>query len=299
MWALVIADVDAGITADYVADYDYYNGWEMDVLRYGTNAGWGQLAYFVHGMADQSGNFQEWNALSVAAKHHSRDSGAGEPFLIISPDLRFPRGTTVAEQRLDEDSYFRMVASGSEEGGTWKRPDRGQWRWSWYKHRRGEEYRLEDDYDIEEIRLEEMNLLKAEGLYHTGDLGGAATLINVTRAAAGLSATNAAGTNTSCVPKLIAADQGFDSAPNDAQCGGLFEMLKWEKRMENTFRGPIGVGWYFDSRSWGDLWKDTFLHLPMPCGEADVLGLLPCTTFGGPGGEMAAATSNYRWNGEG
>ncbi len=302
-WDAVIVDVDAGITADYVAEYDRYNGWDMGVLRYGTNAGWGQLGLFVHGMADQDGHFQEWNALSVAAKHHSRDSGAGDPFLIITPDLRFAQGADVAEQRADtrgpESRYFRIVKSGSEEGGTWKRPDRGQWRWSWYKHHRGEDYLQEDEFDIEEIRMEEMNLLKAEALYHNGDPGGAATIINVTRAVAGLSATDALGTNTSCVPKLIAADQGFDSAPNDAQCGGLFEMLKWEKRMENTFRGPLGNLWYFDGRGWGDLWKDTFLQLPMPCGEADVLGLLPCYTWGGPGGEMAAPTSNYRWNGEG
>ena len=126
-----------------------------------------------------------------------------------------------------------------------------------------------------EIRMEEMNLLKAEGRYHKGDKAGAAALVNPTRTKWGLSATDAAGTNTSCVPKLPGPGQGYDTAPGNNQCGGLFEMIKWEKRMENTFHGPMGNSWYFDGRGWGDLWKDTFLHLPIPCGEATVLGAPP------------------------
>jgi len=101
------------------------------------------------------------------------------------------------------------------------------------------------------------------------------------------------------VPKLPGSGQGYDTAPGNPECGGLFEMLKWEKRMENTFRGPLANLWYFDGRGWGDLYKDTFLNLPIPCGEATVLQLLPCQTFGGPGGEMAAPMSNYQWGTEG
>ena len=287
-WDAIIADVDAGITEDYVAYYDDYGGWSMDALGYGAYPFWSQMAYFMYGMADQSGNFQEWDDLPLATKHHSRDSGLGEPFLIITPDLRFAQGTTVDEQRLNEGLYFRMTGTGNELGYTWKRPDRGQWRWSWYKHQRGSEYWDDEIFDQPEIRMEEMNLLKAEGLFYDGQLGAAATIINVTREAAGLNPTGATGTNTSCVPKLP-----------DESCGGLFEMLKWEKRMENTFKGPLGNSWYFDGRGWGDLFKDTLLQLAIPCGEATVLNLLPCQTFGGPGGEMAAPLSNYAWNGEG
>ena len=133
-----------------------------------------------------------------------------------------------------------------------------------------------------------MRLDKAEALYWQGNLAGAADIINETRTAAGLNATDAAGTNTSCVPKLP-----------DGSCGDLWEMLKWEKRVEATFKGPFAAPWYFDSRGWDDLWKNTFVQLPIPCGEAQVLQLLPCTTFGGPGGEGAAPGSSYHWNGEG
>jgi hypothetical protein len=283
-WSQIIADVDAGITDDFVAFYDDDNGWSMDALGYGVYFGWSQMAYFIYGMADQSGNFQAWDALALGEK---QPNIGGDPVLIITPDLRFPQGNTVEEQRANPGMYFD-INSASETGGTWARPDRGTWRWSWYKHERGNDYWFELDYNKEEIRIEEMDLLKAEGLYHQGDMAGAAALINKTRERAGLNATDAAGTNTSCVPKLV-----------DGTCGGLFEMLKWEKRMENTFRGPFAALWYFDGRGWGDLWEDTFLQLPIPCAEAQVLQLLPCETFGGPGGAMAAPNSNYDWNGEG
>jgi hypothetical protein len=246
-------------------------------------------------MADQSGNFQLWNAQSLQAKSHTV---GGTPILIVTPDLRFPRGATLEAQRAAPGLYFRVNREGSETGYTWARADRGVWRWSWYKHTRGEEYWNELQHRQPEIRLSEMRLLKAEGLYRAGNRAAAAAIVNETRVPAGLSATDANGTNTSCVPKLPGPGQGADTAPGNASCGGLFEMLKWEKRMENTFKGPFGNLWFFEARGWGDLWKDSWLHLPLPCSDAERL-FLPCKTFGGAGGEGAAARSTYRWNGEG
>jgi hypothetical protein len=283
-WSAIMSDVDAGITEDLILHMDDEVDWSNDVLGYGTYFGWSQMAYFIYGMADQSGNFQTWNALSLSEKHPTID---GNPVLIVTPDLRFPRGSTLEAQRGAPGLYFR-VNGVAETGNTWARPDRGTWRWSWYKHSRGSEYWSQTAHDQPEIRMEEMSLLKAEALYHRNDRDGAAAIINQTREAAGLDPTDAEGTNTSCVPKLP-----------DGTCGGLFEMLKWEKRMENTFKGPLGNLWYFDGRGWGDLWRGTFLHLPIPCGEARVLQLLPCQTFGGPGGGMGAGLSVYGWTGEG
>ncbi len=282
-WQAILADVDSGITHDLILHMDDDDGWANGVLGHGTFSGWSQMAYFIYGMADQSGNFQAWNALSLRDKNHTLD---GNPVLIVTPDLRFPRGSTLEEQRADPGLYFR-VNRVAETGNTWARPDRGSWRWSWYKHTRGSEYWTQFVRHQPEMRMEEMNLLKAEALYRRNDREGAATIINQTRVEAGLEPTDADGTNTSCVPKLP-----------DGTCGGLFEMMKWEKRMENTFKGPLGNLWYFDGRGWGDLWRGTFLHLPIPCGEAQVLGLLPCRTFGGVDGPMGAPLSVYRWNGE-
>lgn len=285
-WAAVIADVDAGITSTFYANYDDANGWSQDAWGYGTYPYWSQAAYFIWGMADQSGNFQTWNGTALTAKSHTI---GGKEILIITPDKRFPQGTTVATQRLAPGTHFRTNRSeAAETGYTWARPDRGTWRWSWYKHNRGEEYWNDLAYDLPEIRIEEMKLLKAEGLFRTNQKAAAAAIINETRVKAGLNATDANGTNTSCVPKL----------PN-GQCGDLFEMLKWEKRVETPFTGPLGTGFFFDSRAWGDLWKDTWYQLPIPCAEANVLQLLPCKATGGPGGASAAPLSTYKWNGEG
>jgi hypothetical protein len=102
-----------------------------------------------------------------------------------------------------------------------------------------------------------------------------------------IAATDAAGTNTSCVPKL----------PN-GNCGDLWEMLKWEKRMQIQMQGLFGAPWFFDSRGWGDLFKGTPLQFPAPCKEIQVLQILPCYTFGGSGGEFAAPLSTYAYNGE-
>jgi hypothetical protein len=254
----------------------------MAVVDYGTYPGWSELSYWVYGMADQSGNYQRWLALSIADKD---PNPGGNPVLIVTPDTRFPQGTTVDAQQASDGAYVRAP---DDIAGVWKRPDRGTWRWSYYHLNRYQEYYEWNDFTHSEINIAEMRLLKAEALYRKGDKPGAATIINATRTAAGLNATDAGGTNTSCVPKL----------PN-GQCGDLLEMLKWEKRMEVAMQGLYGAPWYFDSRGWGDLWVGTTLQFPAPCKELQVLNILPCYTFGSAGGEMAAAASTYKYPFEG
>ena len=115
----------------------------------------------------------------------------------------------------------------------------------------------------------------------TGNLAQTAGLVNATRVAAGLNATNANGLNTSCVPRL----------PSGA-CGDLFEMLKWEFRLETQFQGMFGAPWYFLGRGWGDLYRGTQLHLPVPCGVLQARGMA-CYTLGGVGGNSASTGSAY------
>jgi hypothetical protein len=284
-WNAVIADVNAGVDETLYLYYDDYGGWSWDVLGYVSYPLWTQMAYWIWGMADQSGNYQKWLALDIPAKNVSFPDGSN--VLIHTPDLRFPQGATKDEQRANQGLYFD-IATPSQEGDTWAKPERGVWRWSWYKQHRGRDYWFDEYFYQPEILIAEMKLLKAEGLYRNGDRAGAAAIVNETRVPAGLSATDANGTNTSCVPKL----------PN-GQCGDLWEMLKWEKRTETSGYGLFGANFYFDSRGWGDLWINTYLHLPVPCGEMQVLQMLPCADYGGPGGEFAAARSTYAWPGEG
>jgi hypothetical protein len=232
----------------------------------------------------------EWLSLPIDQKSHRLSDG--RPVLIVTPDLRFPQGSTVEEQRANEGRFFRIADESEESGGTctWRKENRGVWRWSWYKagYGRGLDYGERDQRNQPETTIEEMRLLKAEALYRMGNLAEAAVIVNETRIPAGLNPTDAGGTNTDCVPRLP-----------DGTCGDLWEMLKWEKRMETVFTGVASVGWFFDARGWGDLWKDTPLHLPVPCGEAELMQLLPCNTFGGPDGQMGSPGSVYQFPHEG
>jgi hypothetical protein len=109
-----------------------------------------------------------------------------------------------------------------------------------------------------------------------------ASIVNETRVAAGLNATDAAGLNTSCVPKL----------PNGS-CGDLWEMFKWEKRLETHFMGtPLRNGWWFDGRGWGDLMEGTLMQLPVPYREMQLLLEQPYN-LGGVGGNSAAPVGTY------
>jgi hypothetical protein len=279
-WNAVIADVDASFTCTGVtcqtltidADPNVWSHLTHYFIGFATEAGaWAQNFYFIHGMADQSGGFQTWLGKAVLAR---------TPFLIITPDTRFPQGANATAQAQNPGEY---ILYGGTRGHV--RSDRGSWRWSLYRDYRLDET-LGDGGPSIMMHGRDLRLLKAEGLFRTGNLAGAAAIINESREAAGLNATTSAGVNTSCVPKL----------PTGA-CGGLFEMLKWEKRMEN-YHYNYGA-WFFDSRGWGDLYKGTPLHFAVPARELQVLGL-PLYTFGGPGGyaDGTSPGSLYAYPGE-
>jgi hypothetical protein len=290
-WAQVIADVDRGVTQDWAMRIENANwgafgvGWYVHSISAAGAGLWSQQSYYSIGMADQSGRYQRWLETPLASRHPNFGQDAADPFIIVTPDNRFPQGETLAAQRENAGRYFRAASA----TGMWGQPARGTWRWSWYLSHRYIEWMsaFADHPDYVWVPLAEMRLLKAEGLYRQGDLAGAAELINISRDEAGLNLTDAAGTNTSCVPKLP-----------DGSCGDLFEMLKWEKRMETQGMGLQGAPWYYDSRGWGDLYRGTQLEFPMPCREAQVL-FLECYTFGGVGGVRAAPVSSYAFPDEG
>jgi hypothetical protein len=279
-WAAVIADVDASfqcagascenLTID--ADPNVWIHGTHFFVGFSTQAGaWAQTFYFINGMADQSGAYQAWLAQPVLNR---------TPFLIQTTDKRFPQGGNATAQAQNPGRY---ILYGGTRGHV--RSDRGTWRWSFYR-----DYRLDDTPGDAGPSImmsgRDLRLLKAEGLFRTGNLAGAADIINETRIPNSLGPTNAAGLNPTCTPRL----------PNGS-CGNLFEMLKWEKRMEN-YHYNFGA-WFFDSRGWGDLYKGTPIHWPVPARELQVLGM-PLYTFGGPGGYANGASpgSSYAYPGE-
>jgi hypothetical protein len=273
-WSAIIADVDAGLTKDFAPNAPSTGSeWYPWNIAYMNLPGWSQVTYFIKGMADQSGNYQTWINMPHISKHPKLPGDVD--FLIVTPDKRFPQGNTIAEQDTSRGLYILYVGN---EGHA--RPERGTWRWSLYRDDRyGDRYPPPPE-NMELLTVEHIQLIKAEALFRTGDLAGAAAIINVTREGnGGLSPTDAAGTNTDCVPKL----------PNGA-CGNLLEMLKWEKRLESYQQGLSP--WYYDARRWGDAMQGTFLQVPVPGKELEVL-IKPIYTFGGVGGEGGAPLGNY------
>ena len=263
-WPAVIADVDASFTCAGPNCQDLTINADPNVWIHGTHfyvgfavqaGAWAQTSNFITGMADQSGAYQAWVNTPVLDR---------TPFLIQAKDNRFPKGATAEEQAENPGKYI-------EYGGTrgHVRADRGTWRWSLYRDSRLDDTPGDQGASVL-INGRDLRLLKAEGLFRTGQLGAAADIINETRVPNSLRPTTAAGANPTCTPRL----------PNGS-CGNLFEMLKWEKRMESYFYSFGGA--YFDSRGWGDLYEGTPIHWPVPARELQVLGL-PLYTFGGPGG---------------
>jgi hypothetical protein len=269
-WAAVVVDVNAGITADWalVSDCNALNFCD-DALTYRTLPGWNMMANWVLGMADQSGAYQTWMAAPLPDKM---------PFIMVTPDTRFPQGVDETTQLGTAGTYYE-IASGADR--IWDRPDRGTWRWSSYRYDALDDFAVTGVGAIPLFTTAEMRFLLAEAAYRSGDAGTAASIVNETRTAHGLQGTDAGGTNTDCVPMLP-----------DGSCGDLWEMLKWEKRLETHFRGVLRIGWYFDGRGWGDLIEGTPLMLPVPYQEMVLRGQLPYD-FGGVGGLWGAPIGTY------
>jgi starch-binding outer membrane protein, SusD/RagB family len=286
-WAAVLADAEAGITGDWlVGGGQHWRAGALYIVHRAPRPT--QASYFILGMADGSGSYQRWLSLPLFDRRPNPVSGDGEedPILIVTSDTRFPRGSTVEEQVANGGTMFVIPSQETTGMGVtdlWGRPDRGTWRWSYYRWIGAQDYAMDAVTRWPAITVAELRLLRAEALLRTGDAAGAAALVNESRTAHGLGSTDAAGTNVDCVPRLP-----------DGACGGLMEMLKWEKRLETHWKGAFLSSWYFDGRGWGDLHAGTFLHVPVPCGELTKLGSA-CYTFGGGGSDGTSPGSGYAW----
>jgi hypothetical protein len=275
-WAAIVADVTA---ANLTTDWNNVSNCNLntfcdDALQYRLAPGWQMQNNWVAGMADTSGAYQAWIATPLLNK---------QPFLIHTPDTRWPSGATETAQLAAPGAYY-SVNQGSDGTRIWNRPDRGTWRWSYY-YQTYEPFFTTHGIDGEGatplVKAYEMQALVAEANYRAGLLSAVATFVNSTRTTHGLLATDAAGTNTNCVPKL----------PNGT-CGDLWEMFKWEKRLGTQFAGPLRSGWWLDGRGWGDLMQGTILQFPVPYKDILLLQRAPYD-FGGVGGVWGAPLGTY------
>jgi hypothetical protein len=306
-WDLIIADAQNGITADHYNTTSTTNGPGGGWRRiYDGGSTWHQMPPFIIGMGDVSGNYQAW------IKQGLNDRGAGNVgFFMVTPDLRFPQGTTRTAQQADfkvQDCevagllsckrYFTNRPNGSDQytGNSWG--------WSNYDFNRFHSWVLKGDAGnprngpLLVYPKTALDMLQAEGLIRKGQFAPAAALINLTRVKNGLPAITAFdGTSpvpggADCVPKVPQAD-GVTVA-----CGNMMEAMKWEKRMENAF--VQFANWYLDGRGWGDLAQGTALFWAVPYQDLQSRGYSIDKIYGAGAGagnapNSVAGKSTYGW----
>lgn len=271
-WNAVIADANAGITADFNIACNPATGWDVvwPIQAYATGpANWHQMSQFWMGMADGSGGYDAWLALPNASR---------APFLVVSADRRFPQGATRTAQIADTSRpnyrtftgfpYVRARQAGEDQPGQ-------PLQISMYDFYRSRSFFVAGriaNYPI--MTRAEMRLLAAEGYIRTGNFGAATARIDSSRVTNGGLPSVAALTDTitavpgagACVPRV--PDANATAGPYRAsKCGTLWDALKWEYRIETAYAG-YGM-WYFAGRGWGDLPEGTALYWPVPYQEMD------------------------------
>jgi hypothetical protein len=261
-WNAVVADATAGITSDFTILASTTTGWSSAVIRQlATSSGWSQMTPMILGMADTSGAYKAW--LSTALLQRT-------PFLMITPDQRFPQGADRAAQIANTSGangtptgsikYFRNRPPGNdtqaEPWGTWYYDN---WRF-WQLNTSG------GNGPFIVFTQAENDMLAAEGHIRNNNFTAAAALIDKTRTRAGLPSAAGATLTTpvsggnGCVPQVPVGPAFTTTA-----CGNIMEAMKWEKRVETSFTGY--AQWFIDSRGWGDLPAGTPIEWPVPYQE--------------------------------
>jgi len=315
-WTAIIADAQGGFTGDHLLSLDATNGpfagWRRQYDPGGSS--WHQMPPFVIGMGDVSGNYEAWLATPLAAR------GAGNVgYFMVTPDLRFPQGTTRAAQQADfkvqdcEVNGGQVTGAGvaasckryfanrtladqyTGAGWGWSNYDFIRFHWFFSKGAAG----TPRNGDLTFFTKAELDMLQAEGMIRKGQFALAAPLINITRVKNGLPAitvfdgTTPVPGGANCVPRIPVGPSFTGTA-----CGNMLEAMKWEKRMETAY--VHAASWFLDSRGWGDLPEGTALFWPVPYQELQVRGFSLDKIYGaGPGVGNAeasvAAKSTYGW----
>lgn len=241
-WAQVKTYSDAGITSDFSVIGDAYVNWYDEAGDYLTANGWGLTdMYTVHMMAtDQPAHWDD------------------------SPSFPYPpHATTIVDQRLNTD--FEYVAA------NWFQPARGYYHFSSYRSGRYDALYINDEGVKPEVMKSENDMLRAEARAYTGDLAGAAAIIN-----AGTRTTRGNMTNVGAV------------------LADIIDAIHHERFVEMYTTG-VGLQ-FFEMRKLNLLQKGTPLHLPLPAGTLQTLNApLPFYTFGGTANADGVNTSNGGW----
>ncbi len=284
-WSKVIQDAQNGMRDVVVIGEDRSSGtpwWSGIKIFMQENNTWHRMHMDWVGMADQSGEYQDWLSTPTEQRTARR--------LTFGDDKRFPAvnengtlGESVSPTAASTGPVARYNAT------IIFRPERGTYRQSHYGDTRYEHYTLScsrcEFGTMESMTSNEMDHYVAEGHYRMGNFGGAADVINVTRAQAGLppapsNPTDAVPSNAAgeCTPRKRYDVQG--------RCGNLRDAMWWE-HFENVFNVFGGLEFWHGRRN-DILPAGTALQLPMPAADLEVLQR-DIYTFGG--GEPSSAGS--------
>lgn len=289
-WDAVIADATGGVTSAIGVSVGGSTGWNIGFQssQMHVSAGWSQISPMYWGMADVSGAYDAWLATPLTSR---------APFLVVSPDKRWPQGATRSAQQAASATepsaftsmpYIRNRATSLDVPGD-------PWGTSNYDYVRYKYIRNAGSTGtFPEWQPEEANLLAAEGYIRKGQIAQAAAKIDVSRVRAGLpaltgvitSATDAVPGGSQCVPR-VPVGPAFTST----SCGTILEAMKYEMRIELA-HGRFG-SWFFDSRGWGDLVTGTAFQYPVPYQEMDSRARAFYDMGGGGPGTAAKGTYGF------
>jgi hypothetical protein len=264
-WNAVVNDAVAGITTDFTVNANATTGWAATwVQQLAVDATWSQMTPFILGMADTAGSYDAWLATPINDR---------TPFLLRTPDKRFPAGATRAAQQAVSGSgrsgtpagtilYYRNRPNGDDS------PAASWGNWYYDNQRFWSILQAGGNGPVMAFSLAENEMLAAEGYIRTSRTALAVPLINKYRTRAGLAAilTGTSDPNaivpggTACVPRVPQPPTFTSTA-----CGTVYEAMKWEKRLETAFTGY--AQWFLDARGWGDLIVGTVLEWPVPWQE--------------------------------
>ena len=282
-WSQIISNAQNGIRDVVVTGEDRSSGtawWDGLKIFMQENRTWHRMHMDWVGMADQSGEYQDWLTFPTEQRT-ARQMAFGD-------DRRFPAvnehgtlGESVSPTAASTGPMHRYNAT------VIFRPERGTYRQSHYGDARYDHYTLScsrcEFGAMEHMTSNEFDHYIAEGHYRMGNFAGAADIINVTRTEAGLGpapsnptdpvSSNAAG---ECTPRKRYDLQG--------RCGNLRDAM-WFEHFENVFNVFGGLEHWHGRRN-DILPAGTALQLPIPAADLEVLQR-DIYTFGG--GEASSA----------
>lgn len=240
-WAKVKTYADAGITSSWIIQMDGTSKWYMEAGDYLTYPGWGRTDMRVVHMMEPS------------LPEHWDDS----------PSFPHPaEPATSLDARLKTD--FQYMGSNDFLAA------RGYYHFTCYRNKRYDDVYTNSIGPKATVMLAENELLRAEARAYTGDLSGAAAIIN-------------AGTRVT---------RG-GMAPVAANLTAIVDALHHERHVELYTTG-CGIQ-FFEMRKLDLLQKGTPLHFPIPGATLQLFGETTFYTFGTTAKADGIGTSNKGW----